>query len=106
MSYELRKASGSMPMKRIASKEERRWHRFFPVLSDADEQRESEALELHDAPTKQSLLEKYKDYPLAQSMLAGESTRNQILIRDGRKQGEYAKSNDGWLKTLFVIEVW
>lgn len=88
----------------------KRW-RFFPVFEEAEaeqqeRQQELDALERDDAlPPRQSLLDRYKDYPLAQSMLAGESTRNQTLIRDGRKQGDYVKSNDGWIKTLFVIEV-
>lgn len=87
----------------------RRWMRFFPVFADVeeelqDEQQEMDALDKNEA-TKQSILDKYNDYPLAQSMLASEPIRNETLIRDGRKQGDYVKSNDGWLNTLLVLEV-
>jgi hypothetical protein len=86
----------------------RRWH-FFPALADAEDAREfQEQMEnaLEDVqPKRQSLLDEYKDYPLLHSMLSGESTRNQMLIKDGRKQGDYVKSNGGWIKTLLVIEV-
>lgn len=86
------------------------WRHLFPERAQAEEEeqnqrRELEALEGAAAvPLTHSIGERYKDYPLARSMLEGESTRNQILVRDGRKQ-DYTKSNDGWIKTLFVVEV-
>lgn len=103
-----------MPKKRKTSKADEiktRWQRFFPEIVQAKEeeqiqQQELNALQLKnkDAP-RSSLLDHYKDHPLAQSMLARESTRNQTLIRDGRKQGDSVMSNHGWIKTLFVLEV-
>ena len=88
--------------------ERKRW-RFFPVLADAEDAHEFQEQLEHALdsvePKRQSLLDEYEDYPLVQSMLAGEPTRNQTLIKDGRKQAAYAKSNEGWIKTLFVIEV-
>lgn len=51
------------------------------------------------------VMKKYEDYPLVRSMLSGESIRNQTLLKDGHKQIDYVKSNDGWVKTLLVVEV-
>lgn len=91
-----------------------RWWRFFPEITEAHEQQKIQQQELaaletesgdKSRPKRQSLVDKYKNYPLALSMIQGESIRNEILIRDGWKQGDYIKSNHGWIKTLFVITV-
>jgi ion channel-forming bestrophin family protein len=48
--------------------------------------------------------DKYKDYPLMQSMLRENGTRRKILDEYGAKQRNYTKSNDGWIKTMMTIE--
>ena len=76
--------------------------RLFPIgNSRLCEKHVEQAVPIDDA----MVMNKYKDYPLVQSMLQCEPIRNQILRKDGHKQIDYVKSNDGWVKTLFVIEV-
>lgn len=98
-----------MPKKRSKTRETPWRRRLFPALADVEseqqvQQQELDALELYNIPPSQSVLDHYKDYPLARSMLQGAATRNQTLEADGRKQGDYVQSNDGWIKTLLVIE--
>lgn len=45
-------------------------------------------------------LDRYKDYGMLQSMMAGEKTRRNTLEVDGKIQMTYTKSNDGWVPTL------
>ena len=47
--------------------------------------------------------ELYKEFPLLQSLLEFESLRTSRLQIEGRKQIESIKSNEGWIKTLFVL---
>jgi len=47
---------------------------------------------------------KYQAFPLLRDMLLHEKARRRNLEQNGRKQILYAKSTDGWLKTLFVLE--
>jgi hypothetical protein len=51
-----------------------------------------------------SEMEKYDDCPLLLSLITTDSTRAKRLTEDGYKQMTYPQSNDGWAKTLFVIE--
>ena len=48
--------------------------------------------------------DKYKNYPLMQSMLRESGTRRKILDAYGAKQTNYTKSNEGWIKTMLTIE--
>ena len=46
----------------------------------------------------------YADFPLVRGLLVHQRTRIAALEKDGRKQIEYTKSNDSWLRTLLVWE--
>jgi putative membrane protein len=46
----------------------------------------------------------YDDYPLLQSMLQNEEIRTDHLREEGRNQINYPKSNDGWVKSIFIIK--
>mmetsp|Transcript_53037 Transcript_53037/g.128695 ORF Transcript_53037/g.128695 Transcript_53037/m.128695 type:complete len:446 (-) Transcript_53037:112-1449(-) len=46
----------------------------------------------------------YVNYPLVQNMMMSESVRTAALEFDGQKQIFYTKSNEGWFRTLFVLE--
>lgn len=50
-------------------------------------------------------IEKYKDYPLVQSMIKSHSSRQLLLEQDGKRQIFAVKSTDGWIRTLVAIEV-
>ena len=47
---------------------------------------------------------KYADFPLVRGLMVHQRTRIAALEKDGRKQIEYTKSNDSWLRTLLVWE--
>jgi putative membrane protein len=53
---------------------------------------------------KQEVETRYADFPLVRGLLVHQRTRIAALEIDGRKQIEYTKSNDSWLRTLFVLE--
>lgn len=46
----------------------------------------------------------YQEYPLLQSILKYEDRRNAQLKEEGFEQISYPKSNEGWLKTLFMFK--
>jgi hypothetical protein len=50
-------------------------------------------------PSKQ-----YEGCPLLQSMLQSEDRRTSQLEKEGRHQSEYPKSNEGWIRTLFIYK--
>lgn len=45
-----------------------------------------------------------KSTPLIQSLLQYENVRTAQLLSEGRRQRNYPKSNEGWLKTVFLLE--
>lgn len=46
----------------------------------------------------------YLDFPLVQSMLTHEKRRNKYFEKATKKQREYPRSTDGWIKTIFIIK--
>jgi ion channel-forming bestrophin family protein len=48
--------------------------------------------------------EKYVDHPLVRNMILTQRVRTAALELDGQKQICYTKSNEGWFRTLFVLE--
>lgn len=57
-----------------------------------------------DVETSFSISKKYEKYPLVRSMILSETVRTLALEMDGQKQICYTKSNEGWFRTLFVLE--
>jgi putative membrane protein len=53
---------------------------------------------------KQEVETKYVDFPLVCGLLVHQRSRIAALEKDGKKQIEYTKSNDSWLRTLLVLE--
>jgi len=46
---------------------------------------------------------RYEDVPLLDSMLRHETVRTARLQSEGQNQMQYPKSNDGWIRTMFVV---
>lgn len=46
----------------------------------------------------------YKNYPLAQSLLAGATKREKILKENGIKQTDHIKGTDGWMRSMMAVE--
>jgi putative membrane protein len=66
---------------------------------------EEEALSLRTKAAKQNSVDNdgYKRYPLVHSMLLYEKKRTASLEHEGRCQMNYVQSNEGWIRTLFVV---
>jgi hypothetical protein len=54
-------------------------------------------------PAKNGDGDRYEGYPLAQSMLRYQKTRTASLEEEGKHQIQYHKSNDGWIRSIFII---
>jgi hypothetical protein len=78
----------------------RRWHLVPFGKGQPCEKQVEQAVPVDDT----LVMEKYQDYPLVLSMLSAESIRDQTLRKDGHKQIDCVKSNDGWVRTTFVVE--